>query len=174
MRVLCVGNIYPPHDFAGGYELTWRSSVLQLRERGHDVRVLASEYRSPRLDPDAELDPGVHRELRWYWRDHAFPRLGLRRRLALERFNATVIERHLAELRPDAIAWWGMGGMSLALVERARRAGLPAVGVVGDEWMNWGQKADRWLAPLRRRPRLAALAESLTGVPARVDLSGAA
>src|SRR3954462_15813456 len=85
VRVLCVGNMYPPHDLRGGYELTWRSSVLHLRANGHEVRVLTTDYRSPALDPTAELDADVHRELRWYWRDHAFPRFSPRERLAIER-----------------------------------------------------------------------------------------
>jgi glycogen synthase len=166
--------MYPPHDLGGGYEITWRSSVLQLRERGHDVRVLTTDYRSPSLDPSFELDADVHRELRWYWRDHEFPKHGLRARVALERHNAAVLERHLREMRPDAVAWWAMGGMSLGLVERVRRAGVPAVGVVGDEWLRWGPRADGWLRPLNGRPRLARLAERATGLPGRVDLAGAA
>lgn len=174
MRLLSVGNMYPPHDQGGGYEITWRSSVLHLRERGHDVRVLTSDYLSPALDPTEELDDDVHRELRWYWRDHAFPRMPLRERIAIERHNADVLGRHLRELRPDAIAWWGMGGMSLSLVERARRAGIPAVGVVGDEWLRWGLRADGWLKPLHRRRRLGAMAERATGLPGSVDLGGAA
>jgi glycogen(starch) synthase len=166
--------MYPPHDLRGGYELTWRSSVLHLRARGADVRILTTDYRSPTLDPDEELDPDVHRELRWYWRDHAFPRLSPRTRLAIERHNAVTFDRHVDAFRPDAIAWWGMGGMSLSLVERARRAGLPAVGVVGDEWLRWGPRADGWLRPLRRLRGLSRLAERVTGLPARVDLDGAA
>jgi glycosyltransferase involved in cell wall biosynthesis len=174
VRVLCVGNMYPPHDLRGGYELTWRSSVLHLRARGHEARVLTSDYRSPDLDPSSELDGDVHRELRWYWRDHEFPRLPLRERIGLERHNAEVLERHLRELRPDVVAWWGMGGMSLGLVERVRRAGVPAVGVVGDEWLRWGQRVDAWLAPLHRRPSLARVAERLTGLPGSVDFGAAA
>ena len=172
MRVLCVGNIYPPHDMRGGYELTWRSSVLHLRGHGHDVRVLASDHRSP--DLPEELDPDVHRDLRWYWIDHAFPRFRPRDRMAVERTNAEALEQHLREFRPDVVCWWGMGGMSLSLVERVRRVGLPAVGVVGDEWMRWGLKTDAWIKPFQGRPPLAWLAERATGLPARVDLDGAA
>jgi glycosyltransferase involved in cell wall biosynthesis len=98
----------------------------------------------------------------------------LRARIAIERHNAAVLDRHLDSLRADAVVWWGMGGMSLGLVERVRRAGVPAVGVVGDEWLRWGPRADAWLRPLRGRPRLARLAERLTGLPGRVDLGGAA
>src|SRR3954452_19160755 len=36
MRVLTVGNMYPPHHY-GGYELVWHSAVEHLRSRGHEV-----------------------------------------------------------------------------------------------------------------------------------------
>ena len=168
LRVLCVGNIYPPQSPGGGYELTWESSVSQLRDAGHTVRVLASDHAEPGVhEPDVE---DVHRDLRWYWREHAFPRRPLREVLDLERWNADVLNRHLATFAPDAVCWWGMGGMSLALVERVRRAGIPAVGVVGDEWLNWGPRVDGWLRRFRGRPRAARLAERLGGVPASVRL----
>src|SRR4051794_33555929 len=173
MRILAVGNIYPPHDFAGGYEVTWRSSVLHLRRHGHRVRVLVSDYRSPGLDAGFELDDDVHRELHWYWREHAFPRQGLRKRLTIERENGAVLRRHLDALRADAVAWWGMGGMSLGLIEHARRRAVPAVGVVGDEWMVWGPRADRWLAPFKGRPRLSRAAQRASAGPASAHLNPA-
>ena len=46
MRVLAVGSLYPPHHL-GGYELLWQSVVGFLRERGHEVRILASDFRRP-------------------------------------------------------------------------------------------------------------------------------
>jgi glycogen synthase len=171
VRILCVGNIYPPQAPGGGYELTWRSSVRHLRGRGHELRVLTTDHREPGVhEPD---DAEVFRELRWYWREHEFPPLGWRARIALERHNAAAFERHARVFAAEAVCWWGMGGMSLGLIERARRSGLPAVGVVGDEWMVWGWKADRWQRPFRGRPRVARLAERLSGLPARVDLAGA-
>jgi hypothetical protein len=165
--------MYPPHDLRGGYELTWRASVLQLRSAGHQVRVLTTDFRTPESDQLVELDADVHRDLRWYWRDHAFPRRSPRARVRIERHNAAVLRRHLDDFRPGAVAWWGMGGMSLGLIERVRRAGIPAVGVVGDGWMAWGPRVDAWLKPLHRRPALASIAERLTKLPARPDLDGA-
>ncbi|MDX6583405.1 MAG: glycogen synthase [Solirubrobacterales bacterium] len=172
MRVLSIGMMYPPHDLGGGYELTWRSAVREWRAGGDVVRVLASDWRRPDAPP--ELDDDVHRQLRVYWRDHGFPRLGLRARLALERENARVLDRHLDELRPDAVNWWAMGGMSLSLVERVRRAGIPAVGVVGDDWLNWGPRADGWIRPFRDRPGLARAVERVSGLPTTVDLASSA
>ncbi|GAC1316756.1 MAG: hypothetical protein NVSMB25_03050 [Thermoleophilaceae bacterium] len=171
MRVLTVGNMYPPHHF-GGYELVWMQAVRTLRERGHEVRVLTSDFDSGATDRD---DPDVHRELEWYWRDHVFPRLSLRARLRRERHNATVLDRHLAELRPDVVSWWSMGGMSLGLIERVRAAGLPAVAFVHDDWLIYAPRVDGWLATFTgARRHLAALVERLTGLPTGVELGRAA
>jgi glycogen synthase len=168
VRVLCVGNIYPPQAPGGGYELTWRSFVRHLRSRGHEARVLTTVHREPGVDaPD---DPDVFRELPWYWRDHVFLTLPWRERIALERNAASLLESHVEEFEPDAVNWWGMGGMSLGLIERVRSWGIPAVGVVGDEWMVWGPRADGWLVAARRLGPLA----RLTGLPTRVRLDGAA
>lgn len=167
-RILQVGSMYPPHHL-GGYELVWRSATLALRAAGHDARVLTTDYRRPEAEREPE-DADVHRELRWYWHDHGWPRLSLRERLALERHNASVFERHIADLRPHVVAWWAMGGMSLSLIERARRAGLPAVGMVHDDWMLYAPHEDQWLRAAGRAPRLA----ERTGIPAQVDLDRAA
>jgi glycosyltransferase involved in cell wall biosynthesis len=172
MRVLTVGNMYPPHHL-GGYELMWRSSVADLRAAGHDVRVLTTDHAEAAPDPGIPEDPDVHRTLRWYWVDHDFPRYGMRRRLAIERHNLAELGRHLGDLRPDAIAWWAMGGMSMSLLERGREAGIPAVGVVVDEWLAYGPTVDGWhrafSGPLR-----GPLAERFTGVPSRFDLGATA
>ena len=161
MRILTVGNLYPPHHL-GGYELMWRSAVANHRAAGHEVRVLTTDWREPYVDDSTPEDDDVHRELRWYWHDHRFPRLGPRARLALERHNARVLERHLAEFRPDVVGWWAMGGMSLSLIERARRAALPAAATVVDDWLLYGPGVDAWWRLLRRRAtRLAGACEWL-------------
>jgi hypothetical protein len=67
VRILCVGNMYPPHHL-GGYELVWQGAVAALRAGGHDVRVLTTDHRLP--ETEAGDEPDLHRELLWYWRDH--------------------------------------------------------------------------------------------------------
>lgn len=173
MRVLSVGNMYPPHHL-GGYELMWRSSVAHMRERGHEVRVLTTDYRSPDPDPTIDEDADVHRVLRWYWRDHDFPRLSLRERISLERHNLATLDRHVKQFAPSVVNWWAMGGMSMSLIERARRRGLPAVGVVVDAWLVYGPKVDAWQRTMRRLGRMGPLVSGLARVPALADLGTAA
>ncbi|MFL5895593.1 MAG: glycosyltransferase family 4 protein [Thermoleophilaceae bacterium] len=152
MRVLTVGNMYPPHHL-GGYEQDWAAGVHALRGAGHDVRVLVSDHREPGVaEPD---EAGVFRDLRWYWSDHAFPKRSLRERFAIERQNARVLAAQLADFRPDVVSWWPMGGMSLSLVARVHRTRIPALGVVYDDWMVYGPRVDAWQATWRRTPRLA-------------------
>jgi glycosyltransferase involved in cell wall biosynthesis len=140
--------MYPPHHL-GGYELTWRSANAELRRRGHDVRVLTTDFR--REDPDGPEEDDVHRELRWYWRDHDFPRAGWLGSRAIERHNRESVERHLREFCPDVVAWWAMGGMTLSVIGLVHEAGVPAVGVVGDDWMAYGPRVDEHLRRRRRR-----------------------
>jgi glycosyltransferase involved in cell wall biosynthesis len=170
VRVLAVGNMYPPHHL-GGYELVWRSAMRALRDHGHEAWVLTTDHTTGTQEAD---DTGTYRELRWYWRDHAFPELGWRGRIELERHNAAVLARHLEELAPDVVSWWAMGGMSLSLLEQVRRRAIPAVAFVADDWLLYGPKVDQWTRAFRGPGRLAGpLAERLTGIPARVDLEAA-
>jgi glycogen synthase len=162
--------MYPPHHF-GGYELVWQAAMRHLEREGHEVRVLTTNLDTGSDEP---VDPQVRRELRWYWRDHGFPRLGRLERVRLERTNARVLERELREFRPDVVSWWAMGGMSLSLLERVRRRGIPAVAFVHDDWLEYGPRVDGWLAALDGRGLAAAVAEGLVRVPARVDLDRAA
>jgi glycogen(starch) synthase len=173
VRVLAVGNRCLPWSI-GGYEVMWRDSVEFLRSAGHEVRMLTT-LPDP-TDLAGDPPPDTDRELRWYWRAHAFPPTGLRQSVALERANAAVFDRHVLEFAPDAVVWWAMGGMSLSLLARPAKAGLPALGIVADDWMSYGPRVDGWLKRWRR-PSLApfgALADALTGLPARVDIGAAA
>jgi glycogen synthase len=173
VRILCIGNRYPPWSL-GGYEVVWEAAVAMLRERGHDARVLTT-LPDPSDQPAPAPPPSsAYRELRWYWRDHEFPPLSPAEVLRLERHNARVLSRHLAEQDPEVVLWWAMGGMSLSLIDQVRRAGVPAAGLVGDAWMVYGPGVDAWSARWRRWPApLVRMAERLSGVPARPELSRA-
>jgi len=145
VRILTIGNMYPPHHL-GGYELIWRSAVRHHRAAGHEVRVLTSDVRfGEPAEPD---DPQCFRELRWYWKDHAWPRLSVRQRFQLERDNARTLRRHLAGFEPDVVAWWALGGMSLSLTGRSA---VPSAAFVLDDWLDYAPLEDQWGRLLRRR-----------------------
>lgn len=164
MRVLTVGNMYPPHH-QGGYELVWEAAVTDLRAHGHDVVVLTTDHLEPGVGTADGAD--VHRDLRWYWRDHAWPAFSLRERVRLERHNAAVFDALVGVFAPDVVAWWSMGGMSLSLLDRAARRRLPAVAFVHDDWLLYAPRQDRWLAT-------PALVRRLAGLPVATDLGPAA
>jgi glycosyltransferase involved in cell wall biosynthesis len=94
--------------------------------------------------------------------------------VALEHHNRGVLDRHLREFEPDVVSWWALGGMSLSLIERVRWRGIPAVGVVVDDWMIYGPKVDAWNRAARRLGVFGRLAGALAGIPARVRLGEAA
>lgn len=169
IRVLALGNAYPPHHL-GGYEIIWQGVTRRLRDEGHHTRVLTTDLRRAAAVKD---DPEVFRQLDWYWREHEWRRLPISARLSLERHNARVFDRHLEEFQPDVLAWWPVGGMSLSLIERGRRAGLPAVLFVLDPWLSYGPRHDLWLRTWRWLRPMAGIAARLTGLPTRVDFGAA-
>jgi glycogen(starch) synthase len=172
LRVLAVGSVYPPHHL-GGYEIIWRGAMGHLRREGHQARILTTGYRRPEAGPGALEDPDVHRELEWYWRDHEWRALGPLASYGLERRNAAILDRHLREFRPDVITWWPVGGLSLGLIERARRAGVPSLFFVLDPWLSYGPENDRWQRMGARLGPAATVADRLTGLPVRVDYAAA-
>jgi glycogen synthase len=176
LRVLAVGTFYPPH-YLGGYEIIWQGAMEHMRREGHLARILTTDYRRPEVPleagPAAFEDPDVHRELDWYWREHQWRALGPAARLRLERHNAEVFDRHLEEFRPDVITWWPVGGLSLGLIERARRSGVPALFFVLDPWISYAPRHDLWNRMWARLGPAAGLADRITGLPTRVDYAGA-
>jgi glycosyltransferase involved in cell wall biosynthesis len=172
VRVLTVGNLYPPHHF-GGYEIVWLSAVEHLRARGHDVRVLTTDTRTG--SPDAEDEQDIHRELRWTMRDGRFEPARRRERFELARHNHKTLVRHLDEFRPQVVSWWGMGGLTLGLLETVRRRSLPAVAFVHAEWLEYGRWVDPWRHAFRgRRSRLVPLVELVTRIPVEPKFAEAA
>jgi glycosyltransferase involved in cell wall biosynthesis len=125
-----------------------------MRATGHDVRVLCSQH------------------LRFYSQEPDAPRIGTRARLRVERHNLATLDCALDEFGPDVVNWWPLGGMSVSLIERVHRRGVPAAGVISDDWLVYCMRSDMWAGRFGRRGR-ARLAEALTGVPTRVDLGAA-
>ena len=125
MRILTVGNRF---EGLGGYEAMWQAAVAGLRARGHDVRVLAPP------------------ELRWYWRDHRWPRDLRWRGRWIERHNHRVFGE--AARDADLVSFWSMGGLSMSLLSHR-----PAIAFVHDAWPDYGPRVDaRFRPPLELPP----------------------
>jgi glycosyltransferase involved in cell wall biosynthesis len=153
----------------------WQQAMRHAEALGHRIRVVTSDYCEDPKRPEEDAD--VHRTLRWYWdlQRYEFRRPNLIGRLRLERDNASELCRHLESFRPDVVAWWPMGCMSLSLIEQVRRAGVPAVFIVHDDWLVYGWEHDRWIRTWSS-PKMRAIGrvvERVCSVPVRVDLNRA-
>ena len=163
MRVLVLTNMYPPHAY-GGYEQSCRDVVEYWRSRGHQVLVLTSRITVPGVAAIHEDPARVRREQWLNWEDHEIVSPPLHQRLARELANQRSLARTVREFRPDVISAWAMGAMSLGLLTRLARKGLPVVSVICDEWPIYGPLVDGWLRPLAPRPRLGRIIAALTGL----------
>ena len=130
--------MYPPQH-QGGYELTWLSSTRDLLAAGHEVRVLTTDVRLS--DAATEEHDGVHRELRWYWKDYAWPPQTLGSRVRIERHNAAVYAAIWTSSRPTP---WPSGRWAGCRSASSSRYGAPA----SPPWEWWAttgwSTARRW------------------------------
>ena len=172
-----VGNRYPAVVDAAATRRPGPGRCDALRDAGHAVRVLTTlPDPSDRAAGRRRRPADVHRELRWYWRAHRFPSRTAGASASRSSAPTRPCSRaHRREFAPDVVMWWAMGGMSLSLLEQARRAGLPALAVVGDEWIAYGPGVDGWTRRWRRLPAAVGRRRRarVTGVPARLALDRA-
>ncbi len=131
LRILMVGH-RAPDPAAGGYEVVWSDVAQALRGRGHAVTLLHPPALRSTWDAGRWLSPGP---------------LGAWR---IEHHNRAALDRHLRDPGPDLVMWFGMGGLSMSLLGRASRGGVPALGVVHDGWMLYAPGKDAWHRLLRR------------------------
>src|ERR1700736_1028497 len=99
MRILLVNNLYAPYGI-GGAEIAARNYTAQLEKLGHEVFVLTSSYG---LDKP-EQEGHIWRTLRYisgHYRPFHYSA------------NAEVLQRTIAELRPDLLYVFEIGGLGL-------------------------------------------------------------
>jgi glycosyltransferase involved in cell wall biosynthesis len=71
-----------------------------------------------------------------------------------EILNQAAFRRVVAKLRPEIVFVWNPTGISISLVETARRAGIPVCFYVSDDWLErWLKNPDPWFQYWARRPR---------------------
>jgi glycogen(starch) synthase len=113
MKLLFISSQYPPHEL-GGYEQWCREVTVGLQARGHEVRVLTSQFGVQ--SPSEMNSNGVTRSLFLqadlnYYRPLDF----FLKRSHQERANIQELEKTIAQFRPDLIMIWGMFSLSFNL-----------------------------------------------------------
>jgi glycogen(starch) synthase len=158
VRILVLSNLYPPAA-VGGYERMCADVVERWRRRGHEVTVLTSTFGG--VGPDA----GTRRSLSLYWNGEAVVCPQMLQQIRVEHGNQRALARALRAARPEVVSVWGMGGLSLGLLQAIADRELPIVYVVGDDWLVYGRWADCWTRRLDAySPRIRCLAR-LLGLP---------
>jgi glycosyltransferase involved in cell wall biosynthesis len=153
MRILVVSNYYPPH-FIGGYEIACRAVAEGLRQRGHDVFVLTSDYG---VRGGAAPETGIERSLRAV-PDWQGPRSWRRKAASLlfQGRNHARLRDAIERLRPEVLYAWNLRGLgALDILASARRRGIPLVTHNMDYWLS---TLCRTRGFARRRPLRRALA----------------
>lgn len=134
MKILIVSNLFPPIVF-GGYEILCQQVVQLLRERGHEVEVVTSDF----MANSAATDPRVHRTLKL---TTDFPRPGesvgqvdfsLRGQDRVGRLNAQQFKQVALEFQPDLVFCWCLNRLGAGVVLEAETMGLPVYYTINDE-----------------------------------------
>ena len=130
-RVLAVSNYYPPHH-VGGYELGCADLVTRLRERGYTVEVLTST----RGVTEPESRDGVHR---WLDLEYSQNQASRARRLAYlavrEVRSRRAFDRACELVKPDLVYAFNLKDISVSMMFRAERRGLPVHYFASDDWL---------------------------------------
>ena len=130
MRILAISAFYPP-DTVGGYEWAAFEVLSRLRERGHEIRVLAGEPEA--VCPESEAVIRKLRRVRVTDRSRAS---GSRfEALKAYCYNYQTTMRAVEEFRPDLLYIWCCANLTPALVAAAEKTRLPLVFHLEDTWL---------------------------------------
>ena len=129
MKILVVSNFYPPYYF-GGYELGCKQVVDNLRQRGHDIRVLTSMYGSDLPKSEDRVHRQLDTRIQWPTVASMVPSYVLK-----ECRNQRAFRKLVKKFCPDVVYLWNMQGGCLSLTFVADATQLPVAYFVSDHWI---------------------------------------
>lgn len=141
MKILAISNLYPPY-YVGGYELGCRDVVQELKDRGHDVKVLTSTYgiHAPRIEGDVFRWLRVCSGRKPNWLTDVLK----------EVVNQRAFDYLCADFQPDVVFLWNLRHISVSLASLAENLGFPTCYYVFDKWLaTW--EMDHWYQLWRKR-----------------------
>lgn len=159
MKILVLTNLYPPYSVSE-YEVRCATVTDQLREKGHQVRVLTSNHGLPQksasqTSADLTINPerqekNISRALRLHGH-FGHPWLGISKLKHLELYNNEALQDTLHRFKPEIVHVWNMAGLSKSLLLTLQKSGIPVVYDVADYWIARSLKWDVWLRWWNRR-----------------------
>lgn len=144
MRILVISALYPP-AVIGGAERRCKELVDGLKNKGHLVYVLTSDYDSHKSAPDRQ----EYRELSF--RNNFSSLSHLQKALIEFRDNRRLISR-CGKVQPDLILVCNMHHLSKAILETTHRLGKSVVYDVSADWALDQFRNDPWLGYWRHIP----------------------
>ncbi len=144
MRVLVVSNLFPPAAL-GGYERRCGEVVRGLRRRGCRVHVLTGRFGSGASRPPPAIAASrriaVTRALHIAYGPPYAPE-SLARFLRCAAGDLRLLDRLLAQFRPDVIDVWGLDGVAQPLLARVLACGAPVHLTIEDVWLRESWRHD--------------------------------
>jgi len=125
MKILTVSNYYPPY-FIGGYEIACKETMDFLKNTGHHIEVLTSNYEGTIYGEE-----GVERTM-------TLTNYATASRLSKmqdENHNHRLLKEAIERFKPDLVYFWSLRGIGLGIIEAANNANIPKVFEIGDFWM---------------------------------------
>ncbi|MFK5938294.1 MAG: glycosyltransferase family 4 protein [Sulfurimonas sp.] len=125
MRILTVTNYYPPH-FIGGYEIACQETMDFLKEQGHEVVVVTSDYHKSDITED-----GILRNMRLI----QYNKTSRVQKEVDEYHNYKTVRDAIKTTKPDLVYYWSLRGIGLSVIEASQKQNILKVFEIGDFWM---------------------------------------
>ncbi|MBN2713907.1 MAG: glycosyltransferase family 4 protein [Planctomycetes bacterium] len=132
MKILAISAYYPP-DTVGGYEWAAYEVLTRLRNRGHDVKILAAKPDRP-----CPSDENISRTLTRMHppADNAFGRFASKIQAAIAYIhNYREIRRAIEKHSPDVIYMWAGAMLTPAVIAAIEGIGIKTVFHLEDMWI---------------------------------------
>ncbi len=129
MKILVLSHLYPPY-YKGGYELMCKLVNDKLKERGHIIRILTSDFRSDKKKYK-EVRNNVYRIIDYKFGEKTF----FLKNLILEIRNNRILKKQIKTFKPDLISVWHCLFFSRPLLIQLTSFKIPVVYNLEDPWI---------------------------------------
>jgi len=138
MKILMIGNLYPP-AVLGGYEILCEQITKEFISMGHEVFVQTSDFNTEdtrlKVNERGAYGETIRRNLLQYLPFGLKPRRARLRHLTTDLYNEEATLRYIRHVNPDAILLWSLRRLSLGPLRAAIRSGVPCAMSLNDDYL---------------------------------------